>query len=240
MTDPALPFQPAAANPDIPPAYDTGPPADQLALARMGTAVRARLAADPSAYRIPTDAAELYAVAGFLSPGECKQFMALVDKVARPSATFDPAAAIHRTSYSGDVDAGDPFVRMIERRIDDLLGMEPSFGETVQGQRYAPGQEFRAHHDWFYSRASYWPDEARRGGQRSWTAMIYLNAVEDGGTTEFLRLGLGIPPQPDTLLTWNNARPDGVVNDATLHAALPVVRGQKYVITKWYRTRRWG
>ena len=138
MTDPALPFQPAAANPDIPPAYDTGPPADQLALARMGTAVRARLAADPSAYRIPTDAAELYAVAGFLSPGECKQFMALVDKVARPSATFDPAAAVHRTSYSGDVDAGDPFVRMIERRIDPALAKRCRASGTPPGRNSAP------------------------------------------------------------------------------------------------------
>ncbi|MBS0256038.1 MAG: 2OG-Fe(II) oxygenase [Proteobacteria bacterium] len=232
-------FVPATPPPGLPPAYDTGPPSDQNALARLGAAVRTRLEADPAAYRIPVEGAELYAVARFLSPAECTRFMGLVDQVARPSSTYTPAEAVHRTSYSGDVERGDPFVQMIERRIDDLLGIEPGFGESVQGQRYAVGQEFKAHHDWFYPRAAYWPNEVKRGGQRSWTAMIYLNDVEEGGTTEFLRLGIGIPPQAGTLLAWNNARPDGIVNDATLHAATPVLRGQKYVITKWYRTRRW-
>ncbi len=221
-------------------AYDTGPPADQLALARAGTAVRARLALDPAAYRVPVETAELFAVADFLTPAECARFMAMVDAVARPSPGYEPGQEHYRTSYSGDVSRDDPFVQMIERRIDDLLGISARFGETVQGQRYAPGQEFKPHHDWFYTRAGYWPQESRRGGQRSWTAMIYLNAVEEGGETEFPRLGIAVPPQPGTLLAWNNAQADGTVNQATLHAARPVLRGQKYVITKWYRTRHWG
>ena len=41
------------------------------------------------------------------------------------------------------------------------------------------------------------------------------------------------------LVLWNNALPDGTVNDDTLHAATPVERGVKYVITKWFRTRPW-
>jgi prolyl 4-hydroxylase len=38
---------------------------------------------------------------------------------------------------------------MIERRIDDLMGIDPHFGEAIQGQRYAVGQEYRGHCDWF-------------------------------------------------------------------------------------------
>jgi prolyl 4-hydroxylase len=30
-----------------------------------------------------------------------------------------------------------------------------------------------------------------------------------------------------------------VPNPWTIHAGMPVVRGVKYIITKWYRTRRW-
>ncbi|MET4131553.1 hypothetical protein ABIE62_000665 [Porphyrobacter sp. MBR-155] len=52
----------------------------------------------------------------------------------------------------------------------------------------------------------------------------------------FSALGIEITPQPGVLLIWNNALPDGCPNDATLHAGLPVERGAKYVITKWYRT----
>jgi len=48
-----------------------------------------------------------------------------------------------------------------------------------------------------------------------------------------------IDPKPGVLLVWNNALPDGSPNENTLHAGTPVVEGVKYVLTKWYRTRRW-
>lgn len=223
---------------------DTDKPApavDRAALARIGDRVRARLAADPAAYKVPTDRAEIYAFGQFLSPAECDRFIIMVDDVAKPSALFETTYEQgFRTSYSGDVERTEPFVRMIERRIDDLLGMDPDHGETVQGQRYYPGQEFRAHCDWFWTKAKYWPQEARRGGQRSWTAMAYLNDVEAGGLTEFTRIGVSIPPQRGALLVWNNMLPDGSPNWDTMHAATPVEKGVKYVITKWYRSRRWG
>ena len=161
---------------------------DKAALARLGEQVRRRLAADPAAYHIETDKAEIFAFNQFLSPAECNRFIAMVDAVAKPSTVFDiKYESGYRTSYSGDVEHTDPFVRMIERRIDDLLGIDPSFGETVQGQRYTPGQEFQAHVDWFWTLADYWPEEQRKGGQRSWTAMAYLSEVEDGGQTEFAK-----------------------------------------------------
>jgi len=218
----------------------TAPLADQSALIRVGKRVRARLAADPGAYRVPTDEAEIFAFGNFLSPDECRVMMAAIDAVARPSTVYDVGhAENYRTSYSGDVDPADPFVRMIERRIDDLLGMEPELGETLQGQRYLPGQEFKAHYDWLWTLAEYWPREKTRGGQRSWTAMVYLNAVEEGGATEFTELGISIAPQAGALLVWNNATPEGAPNPQTMHAAQPVIRGSKYVMTKWYRTRKW-
>ena len=217
------------------------PLADQARLIRVGEAVRTRLAADPAAYKFPTDRAEIYAFADFLSAAECDRFVALVDDVAAPSTVYgDKGEAGYRTSFSGDVDRTDPFVKMIERRIDDLLGIDPAFGESVQGQRYTPGQEFRAHYDWFWTLGDYWPDVKAAGGQRSWTAMAYLNDVEEGGMTEFVPLGISLPPQRGLLLVWNNVTPDGRPNSDTLHAAQPVVRGTKYVITKWYRTRPWG
>ena len=120
-----------------------------------------------------------------------------------------------------------------------MLGVDAAIGEPVQGQRYLPGQQFKPHNDWFYTSEGYWPGEEARGGQRSWTAMAYLNAVDEGGATAFIELGIQIEPKPGVLLLWNNALPDGRPNEATLHAGLPVEAGAKYVITKWYRTRAW-
>lgn len=213
---------------------------DQAALARIGAAVRRRLADNRDISRIDNVAVELFALGDFLSADECARLCTMIDAVARPSALHEVAYdSGFRTSYSGDLDPKDSFVTSISRRIDALLGVDPAIGEPVQGQRYLPGQQFKPHNDWFYTSESYWPGEAARGGQRSWTAMVYLNAVEAGGATHFTQAGLQIEPRPGVLLIWNNSLPDGRPNEGTLHAGMPVLAGAKYIITKWYRTRAW-
>jgi len=213
---------------------------DQDSLRRVGKAVRERLAADPGVYKIDTDKAELFAVGDFLTLAECERLCLMVDQTARPSALHEVGyESGFRTSYSGDIDPYDSFVKGISRRIDDILGLDPKIGEAIQGQRYLPGQEFKPHNDWFYTSEKYWQHERKRGGQRSWTAMVFLNEVEKGGETQFVDIGIRIEPKPGVLLIWNNALPDGRPNEATMHAGLPVLSGSKYIITKWYRTRTW-
>ena len=212
---------------------------DQDALKRIGKQVRARLEADADIYKVPTDKAEIFAVPNFLSAEECRRFITMIDVVARPSELHETAyIEKFRTSYSGNFDPRDPFVKGISRRIDDLLGMNPICGESIQGQRYLPGQEFKPHNDWFYTDQEYWKMERKRGGQRCWTAMAFLNTVAQGGHTHFTNVGASIEPKPGVLLVWNNAKPDGTPNEDTMHAGTPVIDGSKYVLTKWYRTRR--
>lgn len=216
------------------------PNADQAGLRKIGRQVRTRLAANPAAYKVPSDDVELYAIGDFMTPAECARMIELIDATAQPSRVFDlDYSAGYRTSYSGDVDPHDPFVKKISRRIDDLLDIDSTFGETIQGQRYMPGQEFQPHHDWFHPGTGYWDLEMGRGGQRSYTAMVFLNEVEGGGTTDFTDIGFSIEPKPGVLLAWNNADPDGITNLKTMHAGRPVTKGAKYIITKWYRTKRW-
>ena len=110
----------------------------------------------------------------------------------------------------------------------------------MQGQRYLPGQQFKDHHDYFYPGEDYWKQERKNGGQRSWTAMMFLNTLKGSGATAFPNCGIQIEPKAGVLLVWNNANPDGTPNEDTLHAGTPVASSAKYVITRWYRTRKWG
>jgi prolyl 4-hydroxylase len=217
------------------------PNPDQAALARTAAVVRARLDDVPGIYKVPVEAAEIWTQGGFLSEAECDRLIAMIDAAAEPSGLLSHGyTEAWRTSSSANFDRDDAFVQDIERRISDFVGLPEEWGETIQGQRYEPGQEFRQHFDFFWTLADYWPDEARRGGQRVATAMIYLNDVATGGETEFALMHASVPPQQGVILAWNNVAADGVPNPATLHAGLPVESGAKYIITKWFRTRRWG
>ena len=65
--------------------------------------------------------------------------------------------------------------------------------------------------------------------------MIYLNDVEEGGTTYFKYLDINIKPKKGMAVIWNNLNKDGSINPNTEHCGSPVIKGEKYIITKWFR-----
>jgi prolyl 4-hydroxylase len=69
--------------------------------------------------------------------------------------------------------------------------------------------------------------------------MAYLNTVSAGGGTRFSATGKIIQPEIGKLVAWSSLTPDGMVNPHTLHHAMKVRKGRKYVVTKWYRERPW-
>ena len=213
---------------------------DPAKLARIGTLVASRLHANPLVQQVDHAEAQLYLYQGFLSAADCNTMIAKIDADAVPSTLYKGTEQEgFRTSYSCHLNRWDVFISKVEARMSDVLGIDNTYAETMQGQRYQVGQEFKAHHDFFHPTQDYWAHEGRSGGQRSWTAMIFLNEPEEGGTTEFPHLGLGVRPQAGMMLIWNNVKPDGTLNYKTLHTGTPVVRGVKHVITKWYRQNNW-
>jgi prolyl 4-hydroxylase len=208
--------------------------------ARESEAVSARLDANPALRKAAISTAEIYYHPDFLNDAECGTLIDLIEAGRRPSTllsnSYDPN---FRTSDSCDLDRWSPDVMPIDHRVADLLGIQPEKGETLQGQRYAPGQQFRAHYDWFSETEHYWADMKASGGQRTWTAMIFLNDVEEGGATWFPNAGVRVAPRRGLLLAWNNMTPTGEPNTATLHEGTAVVQGVKYIVTKWFREGNW-
>jgi len=205
----------------------------------FGEAVSARLAANPAMTRGKSDAIQLFYHPDFLNAATCARLRAMIDANRRPSTVLSTADPDYRTSDSCDMDRWSPDVRPTDEAIAALLGLDPIQGETMQGQRYAPGQQFRAHCDWFSEDQPYWPAMQQCGGQRTWTTMIYLNDVEEGGATWFPLAGLRVNPKRGLLLAWNNMNPDGSPNDNTLHEGVAVMKGTKYIVTKWFREGNW-
>jgi prolyl 4-hydroxylase len=217
-----------------------GPDGPSKARAATGREVAARL--DAGARRVPAANAQIYRRDDFLSAEECAALVALVDQDLRPSEVFAKGDWVteFRSSRTCDFDIWQPTVAPIDARICALLGLSGEHGEPPQGQRYDPGQQFRAHCDWFEGDQPYWPGQVKCGGQRTWTAMIYLNKVEEGGATWFPQAGVRFVPRPGMLIAWNNMRPDGSPNPDTIHEGMRVVAGSKYVLTKWFREGVWA
>ena len=196
----------------------------------------ARLAATEGVQRVPTRDLELFIVRDFLDPAACAALIARIDERRRPSEIADDVGiANFRTSETCDLDWRDPVVGEVDRRIANLLGLALGASEPLQGQRYAPGQEFKPHTDTFEPGGYDFYVHTAKTGQRTWTAMIYLNRPEDGGATRFKTIGKTIQPEPGKLIAWNNLLPNGNPNPATLHQGMKVRRGTKYVLTKWFR-----
>jgi prolyl 4-hydroxylase len=203
--------------------------------------VAARLAAISGIQRVPTKQLELFILRDLLSADECTALCALVDDRRRPSTVADDQGiANFRTSETCDLDPRHPLVAEVQARLSELTGIPASHGEPIQGQRYAPGQEFRPHTDTFNPGGADYYLNCAEAGQRSWTAMIYLNQPEDGGATRFKTIGKTVQPEPGKLLAWNNLLADGSPNPATLHQGMKVRRGAKYILTQWYRERPLG
>jgi prolyl 4-hydroxylase len=190
---------------------------------------------------VPSPKLELFVVRDFLDPAQCAQLIERIDARRRPSEiTDDIGLEAFRTSETCDLDSGDPAVAAVEARIAGLLGLPPGLGEPLQGQRYAVGQEFKPHTDTFEPGGAAYFEHCAETGQRTWTAMIYLNRPEDGGATRFKTIGKTVQPEAGKLLAWNNLLPDGSPNPATLHQGMKVRRGTKYILTKWFRERSAG
>lgn len=199
------------------------------------------LLARPGVQRVPSGKLELFQLRGFLTPEMCSELIAQIDRERRPSTLADPNGdAYFRTSETCDLAPELPVVQELEARLLALTGIDPAHGEPVQGQRYAEGQEFKPHCDYFNPGGQDWEKYTSVAGQRTWTFMIYLNEGMAGGGTRFKCVGKTFQPEVGKLLGWNNRRGDGSVNPNTLHHGMKVRRGTKYVITKWYREKVWG
>ena len=207
---------------------------------QVGSAVARQLDANPAVTNAGVTGIQVYYHLDFLDAAQCAMLVAMIDARRRPSSLLsDRADPDFRTSDSCDMDRYAPEVQPIDESIAALLGIPVVHGETMQGQRYAPGQHFRAHHDYFHETESYWPKVSAAGGQRTWTTMIYLNDVAEGGATWFPQAGFKVAPRRGLLLAWNNMNPDGTPNTLTLHEGMDVVEGTKYIVTKWFREGPW-
>ena len=74
------------------------------------------------------------------------------------------------------------------------------------------------------------------GGARLKTALVYLNDVEEGGSTNLNRLNIDVLPKMGKLLIFENTYPGtNIKHPLSEHAGMPVIKGEKYAFNLWFK-----
>lgn len=174
-----------------------------------------------------------------LSPAECEAIIAAAQPQMARSRTVavrtgEEEVSAVRTSAGMFFQRGQtPEVHRLEARLAQLLRWPLENGEGLQVLHYGPGAEYKPHHDYFDPAEPSTPNILRRGGQRVGTVVVYLNEPEEGGGTYFPETGLRIQPRRGNAVFFRYAQPQA--HTLTLHGGDPVLRGEKWIATKWLR-----
>lgn len=183
--------------------------------------------------------AQVWAKGHFLDEEFCSQIIKVIDNYSVKSTVTkggERTVTAHRTSSTCYFHKHDAkLTEELEARIADVMGIDPQYGEHIQGQKYEPGQYFKEHTDFFTPNSQTYRAFTQNGGQRTYTIMVYLNTVQEGGETVFPELEIAVRPVRGLALIWNNLHRDGNENFYTVHRAQPPKITNKYVLTKWYR-----
>ncbi|MCA0894942.1 prolyl hydroxylase family protein [Microbulbifer agarilyticus] len=186
---------------------------------------------------------QLFTLDNLLSAAECRQLIHFIRPNLRPSTTTNTADQYRGYRTSRTCDLGllqNPLTEVVDQRICHVLGIHWSYSESIQAQWYSEGQEFKSHTDYFEPDSDEYRRFARDRGQRTWTFMIYLNGDCEGGETRFTRLNRSFQPQTGQAVIWNSLDKNGLPNPDSMHCGMPVTRGEKVILTKWFRTRGAG
>lgn len=173
-------------------------------------------------------------IAGFASAEECDYLAAQSAAALQPALVVDPATGEGKPDPVRRSDAmsilaldEDLVVHNFNRRIAAATGTSTRQGEPLNILRYAPGQEFRRHHDAYTG--------VPGATQRILTVLVWLNDGYSGGETVFTELGLRVSGRRGDALVFRNTLDDGRRDERGWHAGAPVERGEKWLASRWIR-----
>lgn len=194
-----------------------------------GRTVHVGLSVESPALRVLND---------FLSAEECQALIEQSGPRLQRATTVDRSGKhqidARRTSEGMFFTIGEtPLVRSIEKRIATMLSIPVDHGEGLQVLHYLPGQQYEPHYDWFNPEEPGFAAITAKGGQRIASLVMYLNTPDAGGGTAFPEIGLTVTALRGAAVYFAYDTGD----TASLHAGLPVQKGEKWIATKWLRER---
>jgi prolyl 4-hydroxylase len=179
----------------------------------------------------------------------CDHFINLAMPALEPSYVVDPTTGKSLTNEARTsssmyfrLSMYDFIAGLALKRIARLCDEDITHAEPLAVLRYLPGQQYKEHYDYFTNSGNSDRIIEMCGGQRQATLFVYLNDVEAGGETNFPLLHACVSPALGKAVKFLNLNAWGEPNTQMLHAGKPVIRGEKWLLTVWFRQRPfvWG
>ena len=169
-----------------------------------------------------------------LSDEECNELITLSkDKMKRSKIGAAHEVNEIRTSSGMFFQENEnDIITKVEKRISSIMNIPIEHGDGIQILNYTPGQEYKAHFDFFS------PTSKAAKNNRISTLVMYLNDVEHGGETFFPKLNFSVSPQKGMAVYFEYFYTDAHVNELTLHGGAPVIMGEKWIATQWMRRQK--
>jgi prolyl 4-hydroxylase len=179
-----------------------------------------------------------------LDAEECRALIELARPRLKPSTLVDPmtgrdVVSDKRTSWGMffRLEEND-FIARLDRRLSRVMNLPLDNGEGLQVLHYPTGAGSEPHFDYLQPGNAANRESIARSGQRVSTLVTYLNDVPAGGQTIFPALGWAVSPLRGNAVYFEYTDDRGTVDARSLHASAPVTQGDKWVVTKWMRQRR--
>jgi prolyl 4-hydroxylase len=188
----------------------------------------------PAARKL-SDAPKVSHVAGLFSAPECAWLRALAEAGFGPSyvndaqgrQVLDPIRQSDGSTLHWLIE--NPALHALNQRIAAISGTVADQGEALQILRYRPGQQYRPHLD----QVRVVPNP------RAVTVLVWLNQDYEGGETRFTQTGLSVKGRTGDALVFCNTDADGKPDALAEHAGEPVIKGTKYLASRWIHAARW-
>ena len=178
-----------------------------------------------------------------LSATECAQLIELARPRLRRSTVID--AATGANSVAGQRSSEGVFFRLretpliaqLDERLAAIMNSPVENGEGLQLLRYQPGGQYPPHFDFLDPATPGGEQSIARSGQRVSTLIVYLNDVIEGGETVFPEVGLSVVPRRGNGLYFEYTNSRMQLDLRSAHGGAPVIQGEKWIVTKWMRSR---
>ncbi|MFA6916522.1 MAG: 2OG-Fe(II) oxygenase [Parachlamydiales bacterium] len=187
---------------------------------------------------------KLFVLRDFLTEEECDYLI----QYSRPY--LKPAVIANEKTSINEVNPGrictcmffppfhqDPIIAKVEAKMAQAAGLPITHSEHIQVVNYQVGGLYRPHYDYFNTNLPGGRFFTQLGGQRMISLVVYLNRPKLGGETVFPLSKISIAPVKGDAILFYDTDDRGQVDPSTLHAGAPVLEGEKWIATAWFRER---